>query len=467
MMKNSFKEGYFTNNHRGMLSTANLEFEQFQCQQSIKSGVSHLACSQIEDIFKHSNIDPKTVDTQTYKQVESLYLHKKIAMFEEMIQTIDPRKNPVSHPHIVKDEPIKNCDVTFSQLYKLFLMEKERSSSDLAKTTLRDYETAYADFVYVIEGAEDRDITTFTKKDFRAFINALHDHLPISRTKKPEFRDLSYAELMKMELQPEQKMAYETKKKKISSIKQIFDIAADPRYDYIPANHAHAFLLKKDSKQREERKPLTDENLKKLFASKYFINPKIAKTKPQQYWIPIIALFTGMRQNEICQLHISDIKQEVIDNDGLKVWYFDLNEDGTKHLKNANATRLVPIHPALIDLGFLDYFNTIKEHNNRLFPQLRLHPTEERYNIDYNKTFGKYFRAYITKEANQVFHSIRHNVGDQLIKNAVHHKLPKDLMNQIMGHEPDKDMTSAVYSQGYGIRELYEGIKTLKFTNII
>lgn len=32
-----------------------------------------------------------------------------------------------------------------------------------------------------------------------------------------------------------------------------------------------------------------------------------------------------------------------------------------------------------------------------------------------------------------------------------------------MGHEPDKDMTTAVYSEGYGIKELYEGIITLSF----
>ena len=66
-----------------------------------------------------------------------------------------------------------------------------------------------------------------------------------------------------------------------------------------------------------------------------------------------------------------------------------------------------------------------------------------------------------------MFHSFRHNVGDQLTKNAVKYRLPKDLMNRLMGHEPDKDMTSLVYSQGYGIKGLYEGIKTLEFESLI
>jgi hypothetical protein len=100
-----------------------------------------------------------------------------------------------------------------------------------------------------------------------------------------------------------------------------------------------------------------------------------------------------MRQNEICQLHISDVKQEIIDNDEPEnvIWYFDLNEDGIKSLKNENATRLVPLHPILIELGFIDYFNRIKETSDRLWPQLRFHPSEERYNTDYNKTFMKFF----------------------------------------------------------------------------
>jgi hypothetical protein len=47
------------------------------------------------------------------------------------------------------------------------------------------------------------------------------------------------------------------------------------------------------------------------------------------------------------------------------------------------------------------------------------------------------------------------------------HKLPKALMNQILGHKPDKDETSQTYSQGYGIKELYKWIKTLDYGNIV
>ncbi|WP_345992382.1 site-specific integrase [Sulfurimonas sp. HSL-1716] len=255
------------------------------------------------------------------------------------------------------------------------------------------------------------------------------------------------------------------------SIKQIFDIASDARYSYITENIVEPFLMKKpknSKKIQKERKPLSEENLKKLFTSKLYTD-KLKHTltfAPEKYWIPIIAGYSGMRQNEICQLYVEDLKSITTDM-GEIIWYFDLNEEKDKHLKNENAFRLVPLHPKLIELGFIEYYNSIKNKQPRLWKNLRLHPKEERYNTDYGKNFMKYFRKHVTEEEDQVFHSLRHNVGDQLMKNAVHYKLPKDLMNRIMGHEPDKDMTSVVYSQGYGVEELYEGIKTLDFKDLI
>ena len=40
-----------------------------------------------------------------------------------------------------------------------------------------------------------------------------------------------------------------------------------------------------------------------------------------RYWIPLIALFTGCRLNEICQLYLNDIR---CDNGQ---YYFDINDD--------------------------------------------------------------------------------------------------------------------------------------------
>ena len=295
--------------------------------------------------------------------------------------------------------------------------------------------------------------------------------MPTSRTKKPEYRDLTYNQLQQLTIPEAQKMASNTKKKKLSSIKQIFDIAIDPRYGYLDENLAEPFLLKEPKKRGKakakiERKPLSEENINRLFHTEIFRQKvKTSQKTAHKYWIPLIAIYSGMRQNEICQLHIEDIKNTTVNNE--TIYYFDINDREKKHLKNDNAQRSVPIHPQLIKLGLMEYIQTTAKQHNRVFPQLRFHPIEERYNTDYNKTFMNFFRKNVTRDPSQVFHSLRHNVGDQLLKNAVKHRLPKDLMNQIMGHQPDRDETSQTYSQGYGIAELFEGIKTIQYETYI
>lgn len=418
-----------------------------------------------------NNKAKKYTVTQSFSLKESEEYIKEV---EEALQakletlTIKEKKKLLDNLDVLD----KRETITFEELYEIFIKEKmQESGEDVAQSTWRDYQSSYNDFIYVIADAEDRDISSFTREDFRTFVDALHNHLPKNRTKLKQFKSLPYSELKELELANDEKLASNTKKKKMSTIKQMFDIALDARYGYIDINYAEAFLVKETKKSKknkeEKRLPLNNENLNKLFNSKLYTTQlkRTLKQKPEEYWIPIIALYTGMRQNEICQLYIEDVKSEIIST-GERVYYFDLNEDKDKHLKNDNAYRLVPIHPKLIELGFVDYFNSVKHKQKRLWSNLRLHPTEKRYSIDYGKNFMSYFRTYVSEDPTQVFHSFRHTVGDQLLKNAVKYKLPKDLMNRIMGHEPDKDETSQTYSRGYGIEELYTGVCSLKFEGL-
>ena len=83
----------------------------------------------------------------------------------------------------------------------------------------------------------------------------------------------------------------------------------------------------------------------------------LVKTK-SQYWGSLIAVYTGARRNEISALTVDDVKQ---DKDS-GIWYFNISdEEEGKDLKSEAANRLVPIHSALIDLGFLNYWKEAKE----------------------------------------------------------------------------------------------------------
>jgi hypothetical protein len=86
--------------------------------------------------------------------------------------------------------------------------------------------------------------------------------------------------------------------------------------------------------------------------------------KGARRWVPWLLAFTGARLEEVCQSLVPDIRED------RGVWYLDINADHeTKSLKNAGSARKVPLHPALIEVGFLDYIRTLPA-DGPLFPDL-------------------------------------------------------------------------------------------------
>ena len=63
-----------------------------------------------------------------------------------------------------------------------------------------------------------------------------------------------------------------------------------------------------DNKSRvdQEREAYNTEDLHRLCKTEGFIGDARAR-EPEKYWIPLIALYGGLRLNEICQLHTGDI----------------------------------------------------------------------------------------------------------------------------------------------------------------
>ena len=55
-----------------------------------------------------------------------------------------------------------------------------------------------------------------------------------------------------------------------------------------------------------------------------------------------------MRTNEMCQLRLSDIKK--VNN----IWFLHIEDSEEIRVKTESAIRKVPVHPQLIDLGFID-----------------------------------------------------------------------------------------------------------------
>lgn len=175
--------------------------------------------------------------------------------------------------------------------------------------------------------------------------------------------------------------------------------------------------------------------------------------QPERYWIPMIGLYSGMRLNEICQLHVSD----VIKIDGL--WCFSINDEHEKRLKNVASERVIPIHPVLVKLGLLDYVQEIRDNKA---PRLWMNLTwmdVHGYSNGFGKWYQRFNRINVTDDPKKVFHSMRHTVTDTLKQIGV----AEAVIAELVGHSNSGSMTMGRYGKRYQPKVLLEALMKLDY----
>ena len=193
-------------------------------------------------------------------------------------------------------------------------------------------------------------------------------------------------------------------------------------------------------KTTKRRRPWTDEELITLFSQPLFTEKKLPRNKKAggwaAYWVPLIAVFSGARVSEICQLTADDIDTN-ISHPTIKIR--SRSED--QRLKTVNAERDIPIHPQLIELGFLNYVELIKSTPaaNNLWPELP--KRNERSGGYFSQWFGEYLKT-IQLNGEVDFHSFRHTVRTQLVLKDV----SEIAIDRLLGHSHTGSVGSRTYT---------------------
>ena len=195
--------------------------------------------------------------------------------------------------------------------------------------------------------------------------------------------------------------------------------------------------------------------LKLLFESDQY---RLCKLKgASDYWVPLLALFSGAAQGELLQLHVDDVF--VVDG----IWGVDINAKAEKRLKTKDGRpRQFPIHSQLLVLGFDRFVEQCKAQK-----QVRLFPDEVRNDRDqfssYSKRFNNYRRKVgvgVKREDKVDFHSFRHLAGNILIGKGC----DEGVVNDIVGHASAiRSETRKTYSGGAFMSVKAEVLKKLKF----
>ncbi|MDX7949738.1 site-specific integrase [Lichenihabitans sp. Uapishka_5] len=212
------------------------------------------------------------------------------------------------------------------------------------------------------------------------------------------------------------------------------------RLGLVSANPCKGMDLDESVDEVMKRKPYSLTNLKKIYATSIYKQPAVvpkAGCGAAAFWLPLLAMFAGARLEELGQLELADVK--VAD----RIPYLhitDVTDDdddaakpegaATKSVKTNAARRRVPLHPTLLQLGFMNFVAGRRRRGaTRLFHELPVY--RNRCTKEFSKWWGRHTDEHVTKEPDKTFHSFRHlfiaklraaEVPEERIKASVGHR---------------------------------------------
>ncbi|MBI1495529.1 site-specific integrase [Halocynthiibacter styelae] len=146
------------------------------------------------------------------------------------------------------------------------------------------------------------------------------------------------------------------------------------------------------------------------------------------YWGPILASLTGARREEILGMQVEDV--DVVHD----IPHLRIRKNVNRRLKNAASERLVPMHRALLDLGFGRYVEELRTKGEvDLFPELK--PQCE--TGSFGDVFYRKWKPVVSTQLGErsqrrTFHSFRHRFISVLRHTP---NVPKEAVQDLVGHK--------------------------------
>jgi integrase len=232
--------------------------------------------------------------------------------------------------------------------------------------------------------------------------------------------------------------------------------------EYVAKNPATKLQLPINEEDSLPVRTFTSEELNLIFEAPVFTGcvdddsnyskPGPNRPKRHRYWVPLIALFSGMRLSEICELQHANMVEE----DG--VLCFSVAALPWQKSKTANSRRLVPAHPTLIELGFREYVDR-QAPDGSLFPSLPLGKNGAP-GDPMSKWFGRLLDGLGMDDPGYRFHSFRHTWRTAL-RNA---QVSEELVCRLGGWK--QGGLHAHYGDNARAATLYQAIEKVEYEGL-
>ncbi|WP_232479977.1 site-specific integrase, partial [Sphingomonas sp. TX0522] len=244
------------------------------------------------------------------------------------------------------------------------------------------------------------------------------------------------------------------------------------REEMIDRNPARGLRVADRRLAREKRDPFTLPQLSAIFTAPLYTGCKddglgyavVGPNRPRRgrFWIPLIALWSGMRQAEICQLLTADVRS--IEN----VLCFVVSDvdGGSKRLKTAASRRLVPVHPELMRIGFAHYVSERRRSGDcRLFPDLSL-DSLGLYSGKFAKWFARFLASTNAAAPGACFHGFRHSFRDALRDARIDRDIALTLGGWTTSSGSSGGGVADAYGRGYRSSALNDAISKIAYPGL-
>lgn len=320
------------------------------------------------------------------------------------------------------------------------------------------------------ELAGDKPVDRYTRADVAVFLTRMQE-FPANYGKSPADRDRSAEEIIARAKETQaERVSPKTAKRHLSVLSRFFKFCLDrgliskAQRSELTEEHEFAGNAAPARQQRDAWKP---EELTALFASPVWTGshpffrsqPGTTMIRDAKFWLPLLALFHGCRLEEFADLYRHDMGRE-------GPTPFVRITDTERDLKNDNAKRIVPLHPEIIRLGFLEYVERIApEPSDPLFPDIKPQgpdrkrgPRVTRWFVNYRKEIGLYREGV-------AMHAFRHTANTRL-RDRINDYQQERHVTYLFGHSQGGGEGRERYDKGPGLKALAETLSLLEYPEL-
>ena len=345
--------------------------------------------------------------------------------------------------------------MTFSEAAARYIDELQRDpAAKISEQTRGQMEAVYSLFAQASDDPPLADIDRTMASEFLDEVGKLDPHWGRS----PQTKDRTWKELQQRFGNGKGQLTNRTLNHYASALSRVFKWAR--KRGHFDGNNPFTDQGRRESDPKKVGwVPYSIAELNALFRAPLFdvqhdrIRPDKHTIETTLRWVPLVALYSGMRLGEICQLRTTDVRR-----DG-KVWFFNVSEETEgQSVKTEAAIRRVPIHSMLVECGFLDYLKGLPA--GSIWPALKPGGPDGKLSWYLSKRFTEFRRGIGIDRPRLSFHSLRKNFATALDNAGA----TRDDIAALIGHE--RGFTLETYSGGKGLKALRDIMQRVKYPGL-